>query len=52
LIFLNVPNPFSRAVTLGLTQPLIEMSTRNVPIGKALPSRKIDSLTATYKPII
>jgi hypothetical protein len=29
LDFFNVPNPSSRTMTLGLTQPLTEMSTRN-----------------------
>jgi hypothetical protein len=28
-------NPSSRIVALGLTQPLAEMSTRNLPGGKA-----------------
>jgi hypothetical protein len=35
LNFLNLPNPSSCTVALGLTQPLTEMSTRNVPGGKA-----------------
>jgi hypothetical protein len=29
--FLNSPNPSSRTMALGLTQPLTEMSTRNLP---------------------
>jgi hypothetical protein len=29
-IFSNLPNPSSRAVALGSTQPLTEMSTRNL----------------------
>jgi hypothetical protein len=29
--FLNLPNPSSRTMTLGSTQPLTEMSTRNLP---------------------
>jgi hypothetical protein len=32
-IFFNWPNPSSRTMTLGLTQPLTEMSTRNLPGG-------------------
>jgi hypothetical protein len=28
------PNPSSRIMALGLTQPLTEMSTRNLPGGK------------------
>jgi hypothetical protein len=29
----NLPNPSSRTVALGSTQPLTEMSTRNLPEG-------------------
>jgi hypothetical protein len=29
--FFNVPNPSSRTMALGSTQPLTEMSTRNLP---------------------
>jgi hypothetical protein len=36
---------------LGSTQPLTEMSTRNLPGGKGLPARKAD-LTAFSEPII
>jgi hypothetical protein len=32
--FFNLPNPFSRIMALGWTQPLTEMSTRNLPGGK------------------
>jgi hypothetical protein len=32
--FFNLPNPFSRTMDLGSTQPLTEMSTRNFPRGK------------------
>jgi hypothetical protein len=32
--FFNWPNPSNRTVALGSTQPLIEMSTRNLPGGK------------------
>jgi hypothetical protein len=31
--FFNLPNPSSRTMALGLTQPLTEMSTRNIPGG-------------------
>jgi hypothetical protein len=31
--FFNVPNPSSRIMALGSTQPLTEMSTRNLPGG-------------------
>jgi hypothetical protein len=39
---LNCPNPCSRTMTLGSTQPLIEISTRNLPWGKGRPARKAD----------
>jgi hypothetical protein len=39
-------------MALGLTQPLTEMSTRNLPGGKRLPVRKADNLTAIYEPIV
>jgi hypothetical protein len=32
--FFNLPNPTSRTVFLESTQPLTEMSTRNLPVGK------------------
>jgi hypothetical protein len=38
-------------MVLGSTQPLIEMSTRNLPEGKGRPARKAD-LTAIYEPIV
>jgi hypothetical protein len=31
--FFNLPNPSSRTIVLGPTQPLTEMSTRNIPGG-------------------
>jgi hypothetical protein len=44
--FVNLPNPSSRTMALGSTQPLREMSTRNLPGGKERPARKADNLTA------
>jgi hypothetical protein len=41
--FFEWPNPSSRTMTLGSTQPLTEMSIRNLPGGK---ERKADNLTA------
>jgi hypothetical protein len=35
----------SRTVALGSTQPLTEMSNRNLPEGKGRPVRKTDKLT-------
>jgi hypothetical protein len=37
---------------LGWTQPLTEMSTRNLLGGKARPARRADNLTAIYEPIV
>jgi hypothetical protein len=39
-------------MALGSTQPLIEMSTRNLPWDKERPARKADTLTAICEPII
>jgi hypothetical protein len=45
-IFLNLPNSSSRTMALGSTQPLAEMSTRNLPGCKKRPARKADNLAA------
>jgi hypothetical protein len=37
---------------LGFTQPVTEMSIRNVPEVKALPALKADNLTAICEPIV
>jgi hypothetical protein len=37
---------------LGLTQPVTEMSTRNLPGGKGRPARKYDDITAICEPIV
>jgi hypothetical protein len=47
--FSNWPNPSGRRKTLGSTEPLIEMNTRNIPESKGQPARKVDSLTAICK---
>jgi hypothetical protein len=39
-------------MVLGSTQPLTEMSTRNIPDGNGRPARKADNLTAIYEPIV
>jgi hypothetical protein len=39
-------------MALGSTQPLTEMSTRNLPGGKGRSARKADNLTAIYEPIV
>jgi hypothetical protein len=50
-IFFNVPTP-SPTMVPGLTQPLTEMSTRNLPGGKRRQARKTDSLTAICELIV
>jgi hypothetical protein len=49
--FFNWPNPSSRIMALGSTQPVTEMCTRNLPGGKGRPARKAD-LTPIYEPVI
>jgi hypothetical protein len=36
--FFNLPNPSSRIKTLGSTQPVTKISTRNLPGGKGRPA--------------
>jgi hypothetical protein len=48
--FFNLLNPSSRTMVLGLTQPLTEMSTRNLPGGKKRPARRADNLAAICEP--
>jgi hypothetical protein len=50
--FFNSPNPSSRTMALSSTQPLTEMSTRNLLWGKGRPARKADNLTAICEPIV
>jgi hypothetical protein len=38
-------------MSLGSTQPLTEISTRNIPGGKERPARKSDNLTAICEPV-
>jgi hypothetical protein len=44
-IDLLLPNPLMELVS---TQPLTDMSTRNLPGGKGLPERKAADLTVNY----
>jgi hypothetical protein len=39
-------------MALGSTQPLTEMSTRNLPGGKGRPAPEADNLTAICEPIV
>jgi hypothetical protein len=50
--FFSRPNPSSRTMALGSTQPLTEMSTRNLTGGKGRPVRKADNLTAICEQIV
>jgi hypothetical protein len=50
--FSHWPNPSSRTMTLGSTEPLTEMSTWNLPGGKGQPARKADNLVAIYEPAV
>jgi hypothetical protein len=44
--------PSSRTMALGSTQPLTEMSTKNLPVGIGRPARKADNLTAICEAIL
>jgi hypothetical protein len=50
--FFNWPNNTSRTVAQGSTQPLTEMSIRDLPGGKVRPASKADSLTAICEQIV
>jgi hypothetical protein len=50
--FFNLPNPSSSTTTLGSTQPLTEMSTRNFPGGNKRPARRADTFAAICEPNI
>jgi hypothetical protein len=42
----SCPNPFSRTMARGLTQPPTKIRTRNLPVSKARPVPKAENLTA------
>jgi hypothetical protein len=44
--FFNVPNPSSHNTGLGFTEPLTEVSTRNLRFGKVWQTLKAHNLTA------
>jgi hypothetical protein len=50
--FFNRPNPFNRTIALGSIQPLTEMSTTYLPVGKGLPALKADNLTSICETIV
>jgi hypothetical protein len=45
----NLPNPSSRTMALGFTQPITEMSTSSLLLGKGRMARKAGNLTVIYK---
>jgi hypothetical protein len=50
--FFDLRNLCSRSMALGSTQPLTEMSTRNLPGDKGWSVRKADNLTSIYESIV
>jgi hypothetical protein len=50
--FLNWRNPSSLTVALGLTQPVTEMNTRNLPGSKGQMMHNADDLTTICDPIV
>jgi hypothetical protein len=52
IAFFNWPNPSSRNMALGSTQPLTEMSTGDLYGGKGQPEREADNLTVICEPIV
>jgi hypothetical protein len=48
LMHFDLPEPPNRVMTLGLVQPLIEMSTRRYLWGKARLAHKAGNRTALY----
>jgi hypothetical protein len=50
--FFNWRKPSSLPMTLGSTQTLTEMSTRNLPWSKGRPARKAGNLTTICEPIV
>jgi hypothetical protein len=52
LEFFDLPNPSSRTMALGSTDPLTEMNTTNLPGSELRPGREGDNLTTICQPII
>jgi hypothetical protein len=48
----NLLNPCSRTITLGSTQTLTEMNTRNLLGGKGRPARKADNLNTICETLV
>jgi hypothetical protein len=52
IAFFNSANLSCRTMALGLTQPLTEISTRNLPGGKGQPAHEADNLNAICEPTV
>jgi hypothetical protein len=52
LDFFNCPNPSSHNMALGSTQPLTEISIRNLPESKGWPASKADNFAAICESIV
>jgi hypothetical protein len=50
--FFRWPNSNSRTMTQVSTQPLTEMSTRNLPVNKGRQAYKADNFTTICEPIV
>jgi hypothetical protein len=50
--YFNSSNPSSRTMAMGSTEPLTEMSIRNLPGVKGRSARKADNLTAICEPTV
>jgi hypothetical protein len=50
--FFDLPNPSGRTLALGSTQPLTEISIRNLHGGKKRPARRANNLAAICGPNI
>jgi hypothetical protein len=50
--FFSLPKAYSCSMALGSTQPLTEMSTRNLLACNGLQARKAENLTAISEPIV
>jgi hypothetical protein len=48
--FFNLHNPSSCIMALESTQPLTEMSTRNLPGGKKQSAHRVLNMAAIYEP--
>jgi hypothetical protein len=51
LDFFNLPNPSGRTMLLGLTQPVKDKNTRNIPRSEGRLVQKSDKLNAVCEPM-